>query len=81
MLNNILFNESLHFYIKNNFMFTNIMCFKLTSYIWTNINIVSINYIEKYSVEYFLKKIIFNILSSNVIIIPIIIQAVVIFIF
>lgn len=45
--------------------FTNILCFKITNSILLNINILSINYIEKFNVEYYLKKIISNLLSFD----------------
>ncbi len=65
MLNNIIFNESLHFFIKNNMTFTNILCFKIVNSVLLNVNIISINYIEKFNAEYYLKKIIKNLLSFN----------------
>lgn len=81
MLNNIIFNESLHFFIKNNMTLTNTLCFKTINFILININVISINYIEKFNAEYYLKKILINLLSFDKQLIYVVTQLLVLIIF
>jgi len=74
MLNNILFYEINHFYLKNNLFFVNIICYKIPNNILLNINLTSINFLEKFSIEYFLKNIFNSLFFKNKILIIIWIQ-------
>lgn len=74
MLNNILFNEINHFYLKNNLFFVNIICYTIPNNILLNINLISINFLEKFSIEYFFKNIFNNLFFKNKIILTISIQ-------
>lgn len=74
MLHNFLINPIFHFFIKNNFFFTNTICFKTSNIFLLNSNIITINLFEKYTLEYMIKFLVFKLTKPSYILLSFYLQ-------
>ena len=74
MLNNIWVFQKSHFLVKNTFYTTNVAIFGFITTLLTSINLLAVNILEKYFVEYLIKNVYNKLNTSTGIYVTLILQ-------